>query len=94
MEETPVTTMDLVNMALAGKPANMDDAFNSLVMPRIADAVGARKHDLAHAMFSDEQEEQEEDQTEEGSDQEETTDELEQQEDNEATDEEDTQPDA
>ena len=63
MEETTVTTADLVKSALEGNPTKLGDVFNDLAMQRIADAVAQRKQEIAQSMFDpveDEAEEQEE----------------------------------
>lgn len=63
MEETTVTTADLVKSALEGNPTKLGDVFNDLAMQRVADAVAQRKQEIAQSMFDpveDEAEEQEE----------------------------------
>ena len=50
MEETSV---DLINYALEDNPTKMGDVFNNLVMQRVADAVAAKKEELAQSMFAD-----------------------------------------
>lgn len=68
MEETTVTTADIVKSALEGNPTKLGDVFNDLAMQRIADAVAQRKQEIAQSMFEpveDEAEEQQDDEQEE-----------------------------
>ena len=68
MEETSVTSVDLINYALEDNPTKMGDVFNNLVMQKVVDAVSTRKQELAQSMFDA----AEEGDTEETTDQEET----------------------
>ena len=94
MSDTPLTAIDLINHALEGNPTKVGDTFNDLIMPRIVDAVAAKKQEISQVMFDDLADEGEEDSVE-GSD--ETSNEAEEnseQTDDEATEDENTEADA
>jgi len=95
MEENTVTTIDLINHAMENNPTKLGDAFNSLVMSKVVDAVSAKKSELQQSMFGEDQPEEESEVVDQEQSEVETEDqETEQQEDDEVTDEEDTEPDA
>jgi len=88
MEETTVTTADLVKSALEGNPTKLGDVFNDLAMQRIADAVAQRKQEIAQTMFDPVEDESDEDVTDEQDEQDE------QDNNDEVDDDEDTETDA
>ena len=47
------TVQDLISLSYDQKPIEFQDAFNKLVMDRVAQAVDQRKIQVAQAMFSD-----------------------------------------
>jgi hypothetical protein len=53
MSDTPLTAVDLINHALEGNPTKVGDTFNNLIMPKIVDAVAAKKQEISQVMFDD-----------------------------------------
>lgn len=67
-----VTVHDLISLSYDQKPIEFQDAFNALIMDKVAQAVDQKKIQVAQNMFSDQS--ASEDYDESGLDQEETTD--------------------
>jgi hypothetical protein len=76
--ENEFSVQDLISLSYDQKPIEFNQAFDSVISAKLADAVNARKIEVAQSMFGTEQEEQEEEETvvddNETTDQEEDTD--------------------
>jgi hypothetical protein len=53
-----ITTQDLISLAYDQKPIEFQNAFNTLISDRIAQAVDVKKIEVAMSMFSDQNEEE------------------------------------
>ena len=56
---TDITIQDLISTSFEQKPLEFQDAFNSLIGARIADAIDNKKVEVAQTMFGGEQPETE-----------------------------------
>jgi len=76
--ENEFSVQDLIALSYDQKPIEFNQAFDAIISGKLADAVNARKIEVAQGMFGGEQEEQQEDETvvddTESTDQEEDTD--------------------
>lgn len=71
--ENEVSVQDLISLSYEQKPLDFQNAFDSLMAGRIADAISNRKIEIAQSMFGD-QPPSEDYESEQELDQEETTD--------------------
>lgn len=55
------TTTDLLSQAIDKNPVDFNDTFNQIMMQKAQDAIEARKIDLAHAIYGDSAEADEDD---------------------------------
>jgi hypothetical protein len=53
-----ITTQDLISLAYDQKPIEFQNAFNTLISDRIAQAVDVKKIEVAMSMFTDQNEEE------------------------------------
>ena len=44
---------DIIQQAFAGRPQGVEDAFNSVIQQKMADAIETRRQEIAHNMFAD-----------------------------------------
>lgn len=61
---TSFQTSDIVKFAAAKDAANLSTAFDDLISQRVADAISARKQEVARNMFAEPQAEQDQEQQE------------------------------
>ena len=59
------TIEDIINAAKEESPSNFQTAFNDLLLNKIADAVQARKQEIAQNFFNQEEDSAEQEQSEE-----------------------------
>ena len=71
--ENEISVQDLISTSYEQKPLDFQNAFDSLMAGRIADAIDNRKMEIAQSLFSDQPASEDYD-SEEELDQEETTD--------------------
>ncbi len=65
MDNNTLTSLDLIRSTTENNPTKVGTVFNDLVVARIADAVAAKKQELAQSMFdydSDDEVESQDDQ--------------------------------
>lgn len=53
MTEAQYSVQDLISTAFEQKPVDFENAFNSLIVDRLAAAVETKKIDVAQSMFAD-----------------------------------------
>ena len=51
-DEQQISVQDLISLSYEQKPMEFQDAFNSIITDRIANAVNDRKIELAQSMFT------------------------------------------
>ena len=59
MDNEPVTVQDLISLSYEQKPIEFENAFNSLILDRVAKAVDDKKIEVAQFMFNPQEEDSE-----------------------------------
>lgn len=83
MDNETVTTIDLIRSTTENNPTAVGQVFNDLVMAKIADAVAAKKQELAQTMFDYDSDESDDDDTDLDDQDQDTDDEVDEDEDTE-----------
>jgi len=55
MTDTVLTVQDMIKAASQGSPSGFEDAFNSMLMPKIAAALDAKRTEVAQNYFEPQQ---------------------------------------